>query len=197
MCGRYYVEEDDREIRRLLNQLDKKYASSNYKTREIYPSHTAPVLIKSEATNELEPIPLTWGYPNLYKKGILINARSETVTEKPTFRESVMNRRCIIPSNGYYEWDGAGYKYLIKHSNKSMLYMAGIYQYFDGVGRFVILTTEANRSVRAVHHRMPLVLEEEELEPWVKEKDANHGNNVIQLLQKVPSMLQYEEVVNG
>lgn len=193
MCGRYYVDDEKSlEIQRIIQQLDRKYKDIKMATKEIYPSYVAPILLRSKDEGNMEPVPFTFGYPNPYKKSLLINARTETALEKPTFKESVRLRRCIIPTNGYYEWDGAGYKYLIQEKESNLLYMAGLYQFYDGVGRFVILTTSANRSVRDVHHRMPLVLRANEMEEWLfEDKDAER------ILGTTPSMLRYSEVKVG
>jgi hypothetical protein len=71
-----------------------------------------------------------WGFPNFRSKsGVIINARAETALDKKTFRESLLSRRCVIPSTGFFEWTktGAKKKYLFRETGKSLLYMAGIY----------------------------------------------------------------------
>ncbi len=79
------------------------------------------------------------------------------------FRDSVLHRRCIIPAKHFYEWDSDKNKVTFLRKDKSVLYMAGFYNCFQGEDRFIIITTQANTSVQKVHNRMPLILEDKEL----------------------------------
>ncbi len=99
--------------------------------------------------------------------GLYINARAETALVKPTFRDSVRYRRCIIPARHFYEWDPEKNKVTFLKENDAPMYMAGFYDLYDGEDRFVILTTQANPSVSPVHPRMPLILERDEVKPWI------------------------------
>ena len=110
---------------------------------------------------------MTWGFPQYQKSGLLINARAETVLERKMFRDSVLHRRCIIPAKQFYEWDSDKNKAAFLRENQPILYMAGFYNCFLDEDRFVIITTQANESVSPVHHRMPLILDGNELEDWV------------------------------
>lgn len=170
MCGRYYIDDGtSAEIRKILNQLENRYENEEIKTGEIFPTNRVPIL--TSMNDRIEPELFTWGMPNFKNKGVIINARAETVSEKPLFRESLYLRRCIIPANGFYEWDSSKNKIFFKMYNSDIIYMAGIYNTFQGVNRFVILTTNANKSMEDVHHRMPLILTEEEKENWLFDKD--------------------------
>ena len=101
MCGRYFIDDEtSKEIKKILQQIDKKSASSEFGCRDIRPSDRAPVLTARKGAVDAEMI--EWGFPGFQKKGLIINARSETVLEKPMFRDSVLNRRCILPASGYY-----------------------------------------------------------------------------------------------
>ena len=165
MCGRYYVDEETaNEIERIINDIDEKL--NDVKMGEIKPSQNALVLIGKKP--ELSAEVMQWGFPRFDKKGLIINARAESVKEKRTFKECVMQRRCIIPAAHY---------------------MAGVYQYIQNVERFVILTTQANQSVAKIHDRMPLILEEKEIEGWVYDNELADY-----LLRKVPVQLKtYQE----
>ncbi|PKM93692.1 MAG: SOS response-associated peptidase [Firmicutes bacterium HGW-Firmicutes-1] len=181
MCGRYvlFSEKENREIMKIINEIDKRFGSkANIKTGEVFPTDAAPVLITGD--QKLLPTIMNWGFPNFQNKGVIINARSETAIERPTFREALLTRRCVIPSTGFYEWthpQGKKHKdkYLFTLPGMQMLYMAGLYSTFkiDGqfVSRFVILTTEANASMCEIHNRMPIVLQRNHLEAWVKNTD--------------------------
>ncbi|MDF2587710.1 MAG: hypothetical protein K0S41_1551 [Anaerocolumna sp.] len=183
MCGRYYVDDEtSREIRKILEQIDAKYENNNKKTGEIFPTNTAPILAAFKET--IEPELSIWGFPNYYNKGVMINARAETAFEKKTFRESLVSRRCVIPSSGFYEWDSTKQKFLFKRNESEILYMAGLYNFYEDECRFVILTTSANESMEDVHNRMPVVLNKEEVETWIKD-----NNSTSRILNQVPPLL--------
>ena len=136
---------------------------------------------------------MAWGFPRFDGKGLLINARAESATERKTFRDSVQHRRCIIPAKGFYEWDKSKVKFSYERYDAPLLFMAGCYNKYQDQERFVILTTEANPSVSPVHDRMPLILEQEELEDWVLDDRATEY-----LLHKTPVLLkahaEYEQM---
>lgn len=150
---------------------------------EIYPTNTAPILMGLS----LSPEPAAWGFPGFKGSGAVINARAETAAEKRMFAESLVARRCVIPSTGFYEWKKEGRekrKYLFRIPEKKLLYMAGLYKEFQGERRYVILTTEPNSSIADVHNRMPVVLPEDMLATWVMD-----GDMAEQILKGVPPLL--------
>lgn len=132
---------------------------------EIRPSDCAVVLTGRQ--NALSSEVMRWGFLQYRQKGLVINARAETVLERPMFRDSVLFRRCVIPAKHFYEWDKDKNRVTFWQEHAPGLYMAGFYNCFDGEDRFVILTVCANDSVKDVHDRMPLILKESELESWV------------------------------
>lgn len=150
------------------------------------PSQKAVVLTgrKQKLTAE----EMQWGFPQYNKKGLLINARAETALDKVTFRDSLLSRRCIIPARWFYEWNQEKEKVTFFRSDAPILYMAGVYSSFADKNRFVILTTSANASVAPVHRRMPLILEEEELENWIFEEEYMR-----KVLQKIPVQLSRKQ----
>lgn len=181
MCGRYTVFTEDEviEMREIMREINERYINTaelaRMKTGEIFPTNTVPVLAAGEARL------MTWGFPKWQGPGVIINARAETALEKQTFRSSILQRRCVIPSTGFYEWSHGGGrskdKYLIALPGERMLFMAGFYNEFhDKQGRpytgFVILTAEANDSIAKLHDRMPVVLSAEERERWLGSNDA-------------------------
>ena len=174
MCGRYQftADLDIREIIQIVEEVNKRHNGAEMKTGEIYPTNAAPI-IKLE-DDGLHADLAVWGYPNFARRsGVIINARSETAAEKKLFKESLRVRRCIVPSTGFYEWsqDDAHQKYLFRRPETKMLYMAGIYNEYQGEQRFVILTAEGNASIRDIHNRMPVVLRPDQLEAWTSTPD--------------------------
>lgn len=169
MCGRYslFTEEENQEIMRIVKSLDNRYPGNNMKHGEIFPTNTAPILCLEE--DNIKPELSTWGFPRFGAKGVIINARSETADSRPMFKKSLHTRRCIVPSTGFYEWSQSGTKtkYRFNLPNDHTLYMAGIFNEFQGENKFVILTTSANNSIADVHNRMPVILPKEMADDWI------------------------------
>jgi putative SOS response-associated peptidase YedK len=188
MCGRYNftVEEND-EIIEILEKLNAKFHNTAVKTGDIYPTNQAPILTLEQ--EEITPAISAWGFPKFDEKGVIINARSETAFEKKTFRDSLLNRRCIIPSTGFYEWDSMKRKFLFRMEGTKVLYMAGVYTYYREEMRFVILTTAANESMQEIHTRMPMVIPKQEVQAWIKDNGATGD-----FLKRVPPQLVREVV---
>ena len=176
MCGRYtfYTDQELREVDEIIQKISDDINREKMKTGEIFPTNLAPILLPSEQepSRDNQVRLLTWGFPNFAGKGVVINARSETAREKPMFRSSLAKRRCVIPSTGFFEWNREKRKFLFRLPEDGMLYMAGLYNSFEGEDRFVILTTEANDSISDVHDRMPVVLSRQEIRPWLSDPQA-------------------------
>ena len=175
-------DETAREIEKLVRDLDRRLKME--RTGDVFPSQNAMIL-KGEG-NHLAAEQMRWGFPGFEKGKLLINARAETALERPTFRESVQDRRCIIPARGFYEWNKSKEKFIFERKETPVLFMAGCYNWYEGQERFVILTTDANSSVAPVHNRMPLILEPEELKDWVLDDQATES-----LLHKTPVLLEH------
>ena len=126
----------------------------------------------------------------------LINARSESVREKPAFREAFARRRCLVPVNGFYEWqkDGkASRPYLFRRRDSGVFALAGIWESWEYPGQQVletcsILTTGANAVMRPIHHRMPVIVPEADWRLWFSLDEAQQ-DAVAALLQPAPADL--------
>ena len=189
MCGRYYVDDETaREIEKLVRDLDRKLQIE--RTGDVFPAQNA--IIKGQE-HHLAAEQMRWGFPGFEKGKLLINARAESALERRAFRDSIQNRRCIIPSRGFYEWNKSKEKFTFEREDATVLFMAGCYNRYEDEERFVILTTEANSSVALIHNRMPLILEPEEVEDWVLDDRATEY-----LLHKTPGLLkahaEYEQM---
>jgi putative SOS response-associated peptidase YedK len=187
MCGRYnFSEEALQSLRELVTPVDDEALRAG----DISPSMEAPVLLEDKGVWPTAAR-MTWGFPLRAGSGragergkLLINCRCETAMEKPMFRESIRKRRLVIPAGSFYEWNSRGEKAEFLDPDGPLLFLAGIWQVYDGVRRFVILTTEANPSVRPVHPRMPLLLKKEELPLW-----AGSGEDPSRILTERPQAL--------
>lgn len=182
MCGRYYVDNDTaKEIERLVRNINQKLKEEQ-SWGEIRPTQMAPVILPQGSAMAAHQ--MQWGFPRYGKSGLLINARAETATERQTFCQSVQQRRCILPARLFFEWNRKKEKFIFERQDSACLYLAGIYNVYQGQERFVIITTQANASAASIHDRMPLVLEENEIENWMYDKET-----VEHLLHKEPPML--------
>lgn len=179
MCGRYYVDDEmAREISELVNQIDDRLKQERL-GRDIHPSEAAPV-IKREG-KELLTAWQRWGLPGFQKSSLIFNARSETVLEKKMFREGIRHRRVVVPCTWFYEWNRNKEKITFLREDGGVMLLAGFYNPYEDGDHFVILTTDANESMKSTHPRMPLILEKGEPERWIYEDEA-----VEELLEKRP-----------
>lgn len=169
MCGRYTGNDDCEEMSEIYERASNSFPNVEMKHGEIFPTDTAPILFGGD----MKAVPAKWGYPKYNEKGVIINARAETVCSKPVFRESILLRRCIIPTTGYIEWDAEKTKFKINYKNEKMLYLGGFCQRFGDGARFVILTTRPNESVKGIHFRMPLIVgpDSEMMKRWNTDND--------------------------
>ena len=124
---------------------------------------------------------MKWGFrrpaPPGKSAGLLINARTETAADKPTFREAWAGHRCAVPASWYFEWDHpltpdgrkkAGQKYAIRPAGDGILWLAGLYRMEEGLPVFVILTRPAEEGLSWMHDRMPLMLPEPAALEWIR-----------------------------
>ncbi len=172
MCGRYKQGAALHALmkRYLINKkLEKDYVPQN----EVFPSQVVPAVV-DQGERELKL--LKWGFTMSFKKSLIINARGETVDSKPLFKRAFLERRCLIPAEGFFEWKkegGRNEKYLITLEDGSLFSMAGIYSQFkdnnsgEEFEGFVIITTTPNKQVADIHNRMPVILSREKEELWL------------------------------
>lgn len=187
MCGRYYVDDETaEEIEKVIRLVDAKVHNradlTMLQADDIHPADLVPVIAGRNHEIQLEKI--RWGIPKDDK--LIINARTETVLEKKMFADSVEHRRIAIPAAGFYEWNAKKEKYTFRKKDKSLMWFAGFYNLEQNEDRFVILTTAANTSMQPVHDRMPLILDNNEIIPWILGDLHSYDN----ILKKVPEQLE-------
>ena len=187
MCGRYYVDDDTaREIEKLIRQVDEKMRKAeniHLQAGDIHPSEVAPVIAADH--KDLCCRWQRWGFPGFNSKQLIFNARSESALEKKMFKESAEHRRVVVPATWFYEWNKSKEKNIFYREDQPVLYMAGLYNHYHYEDRFVILTTAANKSMKPVHDRMPLLLEKEEIHKWLFDDGCTDN-----FLQKIPALLE-------
>ena len=168
MCGRYYIDCDMADkIEKVVNNIDRRIRHEHF-NGDMCPTNVAPVIEKSDLGMKLNIC--RWGYPLSHGKNLVINARVESVMDKPSFRNGILYHRILIPASGFYEWNHLKEKNTFSRYDASVLYMAGFCDWFENEPRFVILTTAANESMIKVHDRMPLILEKEQLTDWFDDR---------------------------
>lgn len=186
MCGRFSINLKARELEEIFDASFEEEAK--FTRFNIAPSAMVPAILDED--RKLFQL-VKWGIlPKwMEKQGKttgLINVRGETVMEKPTWKSDFEERRCIIPATSFFEWEKAEGKkipYLIKMKDGKPFSFAGIWSVgVDEEGNltptFAILTTEANGLLRIIHDRMPVILDEKDIEGWL-----DHGTNIDDLMK--------------
>ncbi len=178
MCGRFALMTPKEEIAARFDLSQQLELAVRY---NIAPSQLAAVIRqKPDTRNEL--IMMRWGLVPHWAKDMkigykMINARAETVADKPSFRSAFKQRRCLIPSDGFFEWQHAANKtkqpYFIKMKNGDLFAYAGLWESWQDpesgktVESFTIITTGANTIVTKIHDRMPVILRPEQYGHWL------------------------------
>lgn len=177
MCGRFTQTHSAESLARTFQLADIPQQAPRY---NIAPTQTVAAVIHSEGTAERTFKSFRWGLIPSWAKDTqiaakLINARSETVAEKPSFRSAFRRRRCLIVADGFYEWQAREDKkqpFYIQLENGSPFAFAGLWETWkeatgDCIESCTILTTEANETMRSLHARMPVILNPKDWDVWL------------------------------
>ena len=187
MCGRYTLSVP---LSNLVDSFDVQPPDFEYPPRfNIAPTQDAPVIAQDQAGRRMGL--LRWGLIPSWAKdpaigSRMINARSETVAEKPAFQRAFRRRRCLVPADGFFEWKreagegatkGPKTPYWIHRAAREPFVMAGLWETWDPgetapVYTFTVLTTEAVPSIREIHPRMPVILPASAHDRWLDPKAA-------------------------
>ncbi|MCR2822613.1 SOS response-associated peptidase [Lederbergia panacisoli] len=195
MCGRYslFAPREDLAARFELMDFEEIEWVERY---NIAPSQNVLAIIRSSAGNKIGM--LKWGLVPSWAKDPkigykMINARAETIDQKPSFKTLLKRRRCIIPSDGFYEWKKAGTQkipFRFQLQSKEPFAFAGLWDRFEDNGATIhsctIITTEANSVVKDVHDRMPVILTKEASEAWL-DRSINDERYLKSLLVPFPA----------
>ncbi|MCA9880222.1 MAG: SOS response-associated peptidase [Thermomicrobiales bacterium] len=204
MCGRYVIAgniglSERFEIRHMPRDLFEELSTYN-----AAPTQLLPVIIEDEA-GDRSLVAMEWGLaprwkPQPGKRSVApINARAETLFEKPMFRNLTRAQRCIVPISGFYEWQRVGdhkQPYYITAEDGEAWGLAGLYDLThedeDAAGSFTIITTQANARMSALHERMPVILPRDAEADWLS-LDVRDPGEVAQFLHAYPDdeMLVY------
>ena len=193
MCGRFVLIEDpDAVVEEFgVNASKSSFSEPRY---NVCPTQSIPVAVAYDGQRHL--VDMRWGFiPHWYKKPsdgpLLINARSETLAQKPAFREAARARRCLIPASGFYEWHrdkGTGKEpWFLKRPAKQILAFAGVWQAWtspEGERQVsgAIVTTAAGNDISHIHHREPVTLARDDYGLWLGEE----GMGAAKLMKTAP-----------
>jgi putative SOS response-associated peptidase YedK len=193
MCGRFAQRSDPKRLAGEFNVADVPEVRPRY---NIAPTQEILGVLASSDGREMKFF--KWGLiPSWAKDASMgarfINARSETVDEKPAFREAFKKRRCIIPADGFYEWqrtEGRKQPFFFQMRDESPFGFAGLWERWQGEGQLIesctILTTQANEVLSPVHDRMPVILHSSDYELWLDE-DVRKRELLKDLLHPYPA----------
>jgi putative SOS response-associated peptidase YedK len=190
MCGRFAQVVKHNQLKRLLDELAIKNKDEQIEINyNVAPTQPVGALIYKGPDRFLTFF--RWGLIPSWSKEpstqfSMINVRSETILEKPTFKNALLKRRCLIPATGFYEWRKADKQPFFIHRKGSeqaadssstfaeLLFLAGITEYWTGAdGSYIqscaIITTAANSVMQPIHDRMPVILTQDVVESWLRE----------------------------
>jgi len=174
MCGRFALRSSPEEIRRLFGYGEQPNFPPRY---NIAPTQAVPVIFAEHGVRRFRL--MRWGLiPSWVKDpkqfSLLINARLESVNEKPSFRGAMKYRRCIVPADGFYEWRREGKDkrpYFVRERNEKTFAFAALWETWtrDGgeIDTVAIVTTSANGTLAPIHDRMPVMVPPELFDAWL------------------------------
>ena len=152
-----------------IDSANDLYIDESY---NISPTQYSPVIFEDEVQRKIEL--MHWGLIPAWSKdkkfsSNMINARFETLKEKPSFKNLIHTNRCIVIASGYFEWTQSESKkqpYYI-YNNEKMLPIAGLWTKWEDILSFTIITRNAHKSLKSIHHRMPLVLDSDSIDSYL------------------------------
>lgn len=203
MCGRF-VQYSNPEV--YASQFDLDAICEVAPRYNVAP--TQPVrAVRQTEDGKRELVPLRWGLVPSWSKGpdsrfSMINARAETVSSKPAYRNAFKHRRCLIPAEGFYEWKaGKGGKtpFLIHRADSQPFAMAGLWERWrkddgEALESCTIIVTDANDTVRRIHERMPVILGAEDYADWLAPDNKDANGLLAMLRPSDPTLLAMHEV---
>ena len=175
MCGRYVITSPPAAIRALFGYAEQP----NFPPRHnVAPTQPIPIVRLAEGKRQFAL--MRWGLIPAWVKdpktfSLLINARAESVLDKPAFRNAMRRRRCLIPADGFYKWREAGGRkqaYFVRRNDAAPFAFAGLYETWTGpngeeLDTAAIVTTKANRTLSVIHDRMPVILPADAFDLWL------------------------------
>ncbi len=206
MCGRKFSHEEltwaeYRDILAIVQPPPNSNFQPNY---NICPTQQVPVCVNREGQRSLEL--LNWGLLPAWVKDTkyaakMINARAETLEEKPSFKPLLEKNRCIIMVSGFYEWQREGQRktpYKVERSDKEPMLLAGLWTRNDhlDINSYTVITTAAAASFALIHDRSPVILERTDIDAWL-DSAWDEAKNLATTYQENLSAIQISDAVNS
>ena len=203
MCTRFVLRREDLELLfKTLGLVISAQAASRY---NIAPSQRVAGVRASTASSQFEPLPLRWGFqPRWARANVtnapLVNARSEDVEQRPTFKEAFRARRCLLPCSGFYEWHAQGRArdpWFFTRADGQPFFLAALWapaaESPQGEPSTAVLTTAPNECVARIHHRMPAIVMSDQATRWLRGSPAEARA----LLQPFPAQAMLSRPVSS
>jgi putative SOS response-associated peptidase YedK len=182
MCGRYAITSAPEAIRKLFGYLEQPNFPPRY---NVAPTQPIPIVRLEQGARKFALV--RWGLipgwvEDPKKFSLVINAREDGVLAKPAFRSAMRYRRCLVPADGFYEWQPAGQgpkrPFYIRRKDGAPFAFAGLWEVWSGpngeeMETAAIVTTDANRTLAPIHHRMPVILAPEAFDLWLDCKNVD------------------------
>jgi putative SOS response-associated peptidase YedK len=202
MCGRYLITSAPEAFRRLFGYLEQP----NFPPRfNVAPTQPIPVVRVMEGQRQFALV--RWGLippwvEDPARFSLLINARAESVNDKPAFRNAMQRRRCLLPADGFYEWKNAGghkRPYCIRPKHRGPIAFAGLWENWMGpngeeMETAAIITTAASREIAHLHDRMPAILPPDAFDLWLDCANVDALTATAMLLPTRPGLLDAYEI---
>jgi putative SOS response-associated peptidase YedK len=173
MCGRYMITTAFEAMARLFDATLAELGPDEPRLN-VSPTETVPVVVSHEGDRTV--VPMRWGFvPAWYRavneRPLIINARAEEIARKPAFREAVRSRRCLLPADGFYEWEGAkgARTPWVVRPHEGPIAFAGLWQDWRRLPTCAIVTCPANATLAPIHDRMPVIVAPEDFGLWLGE----------------------------
>jgi putative SOS response-associated peptidase YedK len=202
MCGRYAITTAPEAIRALFGYAEQPNFPPRY---NIAPTQPVPIVRVAGGKRSFSLV--RWGLIPAWVKdprtfSLLINARGESVIDKPAFRNAMRYRRCLVPADGFYEWrqEGKGRRpFFVRPRSVTVMAFAGLWETWAGpngeeVDTAAIVTTTANRALRPLHDRMPVVVAPEAFDFWLDCRKVDAGTAAALIRPAHDDLLEAYEV---
>lgn len=204
MCARYVIRSPADEIRALFGYDERPIFPPRY---NVAPTQPIPIVRLLDGKRSFMLV--RWGFLPAWVKdprtfSLLINARGESALEKPSFRNAMRRRRCLIPADGFYEWtDGTPRRpYFVRPKAGRPIAFAGLWETWSGpngeeVDTAAIVTTRANRLLAAIHDRMPVIVPSDAFDLWLDCAGVDDTTAAALIAPAPEVLLEYHEVSNA
>jgi putative SOS response-associated peptidase YedK len=202
MCGRYLITSAPEAFRRLFGYPEQPNFPPRY---NVAPTQPIPVVRVWEGRRQFALV--RWGLippwvEDPRRFSLLINARADSVNDKPAFRNPMRRRRCLVPADGFYEWKEEGGRrrpYCIRPKDGSPIAFAGLWETWMGpngeeMETAAIITTKASEEIAHLHHRMPVILPPELFDSWLDRRNVDEVLAGSMLQPTLPGLLDAYEV---